>query len=181
VGAETVDAYGQGAGARGKARFGREKRVEGSWPKVRAADKLRLVIRRVICLLALLLICVASDTAQAKSRGVKWTKVDVPTGQYSRRVSHRLRRLLEKATKRVKWGSGDPLKLKARVTKLTWEKSEDVLRVTVTVVARIEGGKGARSHIRVGGRPRERTKLERQALKIVADGLVTRLSSLSRD
>jgi hypothetical protein len=48
------------------------------------------------------------------------------------------------------------------------------------VVARIEGGKGARSHIRVGGRLRERTKLERQALKIVADGLVTRLSSLSR-
>jgi len=147
---------------------------------LQVADKLRFVIRRVICLFALLLMCAAPATAQAKSRGVKWTKVDVPTGQYSRRVSHRLRRLLEKATKRAKWGKGDPLKLKARVTKLTWEKSEEVLRVTVTVVASIEGGKGARSHIGVGGRPRERTKLERQALKIVADGLVTRLSSLSR-
>ena len=153
---------------------------ERCWPELAVLTTLRIVLRRHILLFALLAVFVTPAPAQAKSRRVKWTKVQVTSGENARRVSHRLRRLLEKATKRVKWGRGEPIKLRARVTKLAWEKSDDVLRVTVTVVARIEGGKGARSHIRVGGRPRERTKLERQALKIVADGLVTRLSALSR-
>jgi hypothetical protein len=48
------------------------------------------------------------------------------------------------------------------------------------VVGRIEGGPSARSRIRLGGRPSERKKLEKDALKVVATGIVTRLAELAR-
>jgi ribosomal protein L35 len=144
---------------------------------------LGVVIRRLSFLIAVfvsLAVVALPSVADAKLRKIKWSRVEVPTSKHSKRVSSRLRHLLRKASKHAKWGKGDPVELRVRVTKLAWENKDDVLRLTLTVIGRIKGGKGARSHIRVGGRPREKRKLEGQALKIVADGLVTRLSALSR-
>jgi hypothetical protein len=117
---------------------------------------------------------------RADARRVRWQKIEVRKGDDASRVEKRLSRLLKNATKKAKWGKGDTVKLRARLTKLSWEKRDDVLRVSVTVVARIVGGKGARSHIRIGGKPSDRRKLEKQALKIVSDGLITRLSDMAR-
>jgi hypothetical protein len=103
----------------------------------------------------------------------------VRPGNDAKRVARRLKRLLGKASKNAKWGKGK-LKLSARVTQLEWEERDDVVRVSLTVVARIVGGPSARSHIRLGGRPSERSTLERDALRIVANGLVTRLAELAR-
>lgn len=121
----------------------------------------------------------SADAWARRVTRVEW--VDVKgKGDDAARVSKQLEKLLIAASRKAKWGKGPELKLTARVTKLEWESSEDVLRVSVTVVANIRGGKGARSHIRIGGRPSKRRQLEEQALKVVADGLVTRLSDLAR-
>ena len=133
-----------------------------------------------IVLTVLALVGVTTMDALAKARRVSWHKVEVPGEPDSKQVSRQFKRLLKQKSRRVKWGKGDQLKLHARVTKMQWRESKDVLRLTLTVVGRIEGGKGARSHIRVGGRPNQRKKLRTQALSIVAEGLVTRLSTLSR-
>jgi hypothetical protein len=106
--------------------------------------------------------------------------VAVRKGEDAKRVEANLRSILVKETRRAKWGDGDKLQLHARVTELVWEQDDDVLRVKVTVVARIAGGKSARSHIRLGGHLRERRKIEKQALGIVASGLVTRLAAIAR-
>ena len=129
-------------------------------------------------LLASLLLAAAPDAAAA--RKVTWSAVEVQAGDDSKAVARSLKKLLRRETKRAKWGKGKSLQLSARVTQLTWEKSDDVVRVTVTAFAKIDGGKGARSHIRIGGSPKERRKLLRQALSIVSSGLVTRLSTIAR-
>jgi hypothetical protein len=117
--------------------------------------------------------------AAARTR-VTWSKVEVRKGDDQKRVAESMTRLLVKASRKAKWGKGEPLELKANVTKLSWETRDDVVLVSVTVVAKISGGKTARSHIRIGGRPSDKRKLETQALGIVADGLVTRLSDIAR-
>jgi len=121
----------------------------------------------------------AAPSADAGTRA-KWTKVQVRAGDDATRVSKTLKKMLKRATRKAKWGRGKKLELSARVAKLSWEKREDAVLVSVTVLAKIAGSKGARSHIRIGGHPNKRRALEKQALRIVADGLVTRLSDIAR-
>ena len=137
--------------------------------------------RTALPLLAFGLLSLVSPAAQAARTQVRWTKVEVRAGDDAKRVARTLKRLLRKATRRAKWGRGKGrIALSAKVTRLKWVEDDEVLRVSVTVVARIAGGKRARSKIRIGGRPKRRRALEKEALKIVADGLVTRLSNITR-
>ena len=131
-------------------------------------------------LLSVALLGLMASDAEAKGRRVSWNKVVVTGEPESSQVSRQFKRLLKKKTRRAKWGKGEQLTLNARVTRMQWQKSDDVLRLTLTVVGKIQGGKGARSHIRVGGRPNQKKRLRKQAFAIVAEGLVTRLSALSR-
>ncbi len=138
--------------------------------------------RRLSCfgLLMVAALLTLSAPAQARKR-VEWSAVEVRSGDDAKRVAKLVRRLLKRATRRTKWGKPkSTVKLRAKVTKLHWDLDVDVLRLTVTMVASVEGGKTARSHIRVGGRASERRKLERQTLKIVVGGLVTRLADMVR-
>jgi hypothetical protein len=114
------------------------------------------------------------------ARKIKWTKVETRAGKDAKRLSLTFRKLLKKKSRRAKWGKGASLELSAKVVTLDWEESEEVLRIRIVVVAKIAGGKTARSKIRIGGRPNERRKLEKQALKIVSDGLVVRLATIAR-
>jgi hypothetical protein len=100
--------------------------------------------------------------------------------QATSHAARTLKTLLQEASRRAEWGKGRALRLSATITELTWERHEDVLRLEVAVVGRIAGGASVRSRIRVGGRPAERSKLERDALQIVSTGLVTRLADISR-
>ncbi len=111
---------------------------------------------------------------------VSWAKVQVRKGEDAARVAKRLRSYLKRETRHTKWGKHKRLKLDARVKKLHWEMRGDVVLVDITVLGRIKGGKTVRSSIRLGGRPNERGKLEKSALKIVAAGLVTRLANITR-
>jgi len=135
-------------------------------------------------LLGLLLVAVlltSSSPAQARRSRVEWSAVEVRAGDDAKRVAKMVRRMLKRAPRRAKWGkSKSTVKLTAKVTQLRWETHEDVLRLTVTMRASIKGGKTARSHLRVGGRPKKRRKLERQTLKIVVGGLVTRMADMVR-
>jgi hypothetical protein len=136
----------------------------------------------VSCFVAWVVLVTSLVAAPADAaRRFQWTDVVVRDGDDAKRVAKALRSLLERASHKAKWGRGNTVKLSARVTRFDWEEHDDVLRLTITVVARTELGKTARSHLRVGGRPSERRKIEREALGIVASGLVTRLSEIARE
>jgi hypothetical protein len=111
---------------------------------------------------------------------VDWTSVEASSATDSKRVEKQLRKLLTEASKRADWGKGPTLKLSASVRTMQWERQDDVLRLDVTVVGRIVGGPSARSRIRLGGRPSERSKIEKDALQVVATGIVIRLAELAR-
>jgi hypothetical protein len=148
---------------------------------------------------AVLLLALPPATAWAGHRQkIEWTAVDVrlrdrcpepraaatcsssPSSQGSSRAARMLKTMLQEASRKADWGKGPTLRLSASITELTWEQHDDVLRLEVAVVGRIVGAASVRSRIRVGGRPAERSKLEREALQIVSTGLVTRLADIAR-
>lgn len=133
----------------------------------------------LLALLVALVVSLASVDGLA-ARRIRWTRVEAPTAEGARQVTRALRRRLVTDSRHAKWGKGPRLELSATVETLSWTAQQDVLRISMTVVARIAGGKGARSHIRLGGRLTERRKLLRQALRIVSSGLVTRLAEIAR-
>lgn len=131
--------------------------------------------------LALTLAAMMAPPVAASPRSkVEWTKVDVPGRSDSAKLEKTLRALLMRASKRADFGRGKRIALRARVVELTSEEHGDVLRVSCTLLGRVEGGPSARSKIAFGGRPSEKTELEKQVLTTVANGVVARLAQIVR-
>ena len=55
-----------------------------------------------------------------------------------------------------------------------------MLKVRCTALGRLPAGKSARSHLAFGGNPRQRERVMKHVLEIVARGVVTRLAALER-
>ncbi len=104
---------------------------------------------------------------------------DVAGARYYRK---RLRRILKREVRRVKWGAGrkNTIQYRFAVTKLEVAIVDDVLRVRCTAIGRLPGGRKAKSHLSFGGDPRKKTKEISRVLEIVARGVVTRLAELER-
>jgi hypothetical protein len=118
--------------------------------------------------------------AAARAR-IDWSEVAVRDGADAKRVAKTLTSLLKKAGRHADWGKGkSQVRLKARVAKLEWQEQEGVVRLELAVIGRVESGPEVRSRIRVGGKPSDRAKIEREGLRIVAEGLVTRLAEIVR-
>jgi hypothetical protein len=114
---------------------------------------------------------------------VAFTRVEVRAGDDAARLGHELRGLLAQATRRAAFGPGGrktKIEVTARLVEFAVEERDGVLRVRCAMSGRIVGGRGARSKISFGGSPKDRAKLEKQVLKMVADGLVARLAQIAR-
>ena len=127
---------------------------------------------------------VTSPSYAGGSSKVSWGEVAVREGEDSARVAKELSKLLKTATKRADWGKRKDKKafyaLSAKVTKFEWQETAGVVHLDVVAVGKLKGGAGVKTKIRVGGKPTDRKKLEKDGLRIVAEGLVTRLAELVR-
>jgi hypothetical protein len=139
------------------------------------------VLALAVALALALAVALAAPAARAGGSRVEWAAVQIREGDDAPRIEKKLRALLQKAAKRAQWGKGDKLRLVVHVARLDWEDHDDVARVDVKAVARIEGAAPVRTRIRMGGHTRERRRLEEQALRVVAEGVVTRLSAMARE
>ena len=120
-------------------------------------------------------------SAFARGRAkVDWTKIEVPAGEDSARISRVLRKLLNDAVRGADFGKVQKVSASAHVVELTWEKRGDVLRMSCTIVGRLKDGPRARSRVSFGGSPAQRKELEKQVLTMVANGMVTRLAEMAR-
>ncbi len=132
--------------------------------------------------------CLAASTLLGSGRAlarptVAFTRVEVRAGDDAPRLGHELRSLLTQATRRASFGPGGrktKIDVTARLAEFTVEERDGVLRVRCAMTGHIVGGRGARSKISFGGSPKDRAKLEKQVLKMVADGLVARLAQIAR-
>jgi hypothetical protein len=111
---------------------------------------------------------------------IEWVRVDVPEGQDAARRTKIFKQALVQAARHASFGKAKAVALSVRITELTVEQHDDVLRITCTAMGRIKGGPGARSKISYGGDPEKRDELERQVLTMVANGLVARLAQIVR-
>jgi hypothetical protein len=114
---------------------------------------------------------------------VAFTRVEVRAGDDAPRLGHDLRAFLTQATRHANFGPGGKktkIDVTARLLEFSEEERDGVLRIRCAMSGRIVGGRGARSKISFGGSPRDRAKLEKQVLKMVADGLVARLAQIAR-
>jgi hypothetical protein len=125
-----------------------------------------------------------STTTMAHDASARTTveigEVSVPDGDAQKKETRRLRSALREAAKEADFGDVKSVTINAEIVEWNVEQNGDVLRVTCTLVGRLEGGKTARSHISYGGRPNERAKLEKAVVVMVARGLMTRLAQLAQ-
>lgn len=115
---------------------------------------------------------------------IKLDRLEFPTDlPESSALKKHLIRVLTREVRRVEWGAGRENRIEYRysVTELSLKREGDVLHVTCTSVGKLPGGRTAKSHLSFGGAARERYKLLKKVLEIVARGVVSRLAELERE
>ena len=133
----------------------------------------------VLALLGALLAATASPSELRASARVDITELTMPA-ESTAKLEKTLRTLLHRAAKPLNFGGGKRIEVTVRLTELSFEESNEVVRVTCTLVGRLKGGGTARSHISFGGSPKKRKELERQVLAMVSDGVMSRLAEMAR-
>lgn len=147
-----------------------------------------LLSRRAFSLLlgslAALAVVTQADTSEARRKPkVVWTDVELPESDRRQLRENELRKVLKREARRVQWGNPPDGTVEAsiKVTQFTVERRPDVVRVTCSAVGRLGKGPIVKTHFSFGGHPNRAAALESHMLLLVARGVVTRLSSISRE
>jgi hypothetical protein len=165
------------------------------------------VTRRILPLAFVAALAVAAPAVAASTPRVAWSEVAVRDGDDAARLAKLLGKQLSAATRRAEWkakrkprgaspalvkaSSSDaaartpakptpPVPLAAKVLRFDWSQASDVVHLDVAAIGRVARGPTVRTKIRLSGKPGERAKLEKDALRIVAEGLVARLAEIVR-
>jgi hypothetical protein len=108
------------------------------------------------------------------------SKLSLPKDHDSNQFERAVRKRLVATARKLDFGSAKKVEITAKITQYTIETSDDLVRVTCTLVGRLKGGGTARSHISFGDRPSRRKKLEAQVLKIATESVLIRLADMTR-
>jgi hypothetical protein len=130
------------------------------------------------------LVLAAPTTVDARERlKVVWTDVELPQSDRQAPREKELRAVLKREARRVQWGAPPDglVEVSIKVTEFSVQHRTDVVRVTCTAVGRLANGPQVKTHFSFGGRPDKAAALESQMLLLVGRGVVTRLSSISRE
>ncbi|MFO0615325.1 MAG: hypothetical protein U0414_22215 [Polyangiaceae bacterium] len=134
----------------------------------------------IVALLGALLLVIASPrVAFAKKAEFALTKLEVPddtTADFEKR----LRRLIRSTADHLDFGKSKRVEASLRLKEFKVEVTDELVRVTATLVGRLTEGGTARSHISFGAKPSKRKSLEKQVLRIVVDSVLTRLAEMAR-
>lgn len=114
---------------------------------------------------------------------VEWTEVVLPESDRKGVRTALLKGVLKKESRRADWGEQPDGKLQGvvKVVEFTVVRKEDVVRVTCTAVGKLSKGPAVRTHFSFGGHPHQQAKLEKTMLTLIAQGVITRLSSIARE
>lgn len=141
-------------------------------------------VSRRLALLGLGLSWLLPGVAEAKPKRPKlrWT-VLLPERSDQARVESVLREILEKESKKARWGKGHDEELEATIDmrELRSSVQGEVARVTCAAVGKVKGIGTARSKFSYGGRAAERLALEKHVMELVARGIIVRLAEMARE
>ncbi len=142
-------------------------------------------VRRLWLLVALAFAWVLAFEGQAHARtkveivSVVWAK-PTESAQRVKAVERSVRRHAAAAMKHLKFGEAGKARVTITIRDLQVIEDGDVLRMSCTLVGKLEGGGSARSKISFGGKLDERKKLERQVIAAAAEGLMVRLAEMAK-
>lgn len=136
------------------------------------------------------LFTLGASPADAKGSARKKAKLEISAVELSdaasvakerdKRVRSMIRRFATKSAKHLDFGETGRVEITLLVRELTVAEADGVLRVTCTIVGKLEGGKTAKSRLSFGGKPSRKKELEQQVLGAVTEGVMTRLAMLAR-
>lgn len=129
--------------------------------------------------------------AEAKTKvelaTVEWpSSKTVPAGDKPRdkardkKVRRAVRNHASHAAGKLDFGARGKITLTLVIQELEVVETDGLVRVTCTLVGKLNGGGRARSKLSFGGKPGDRKRIERQVLSAVTDGVMTRLAELSK-
>jgi hypothetical protein len=101
----------------------------------------------------------------------------IPEASYYKK---QLTRSLWRASHAADWGAGEGsvIEYRFRVDDLTIDAEADLIRVHCTATGELPGGKNATSRLSFSGPRAERRALVEKVLRIVAEGVITRLAQI---
>jgi hypothetical protein len=114
---------------------------------------------------------------------VKLDRLDFPDNfEGSAYFKRHLKTALGRAVRRAEWGGGreNTIEYRFSVSELSAKLEGGVLQVSCAAVGHLPGGQSAKSQLSFGGSPKERSKVVKKVLEIVAQGVITRLAELER-
>lgn len=143
------------------------------------------MLARRLALMMLGLVWLGGRDAEAKARKprIRWEIILVPERKDGARIEALLKEVLQKESKRARWGKhyDGVVDATVKVQTMTTSIEGDVARVTCSAVGKIDGLGIARSRFSYGGRAEQRAVLEKHVLELVARGIITRLAELARE
>jgi len=141
-------------------------------------------VSRRLTLLGLGLGLLTPGLALAKPRRpkIRWT-ILVPERKDQARIQYLLKEILEKESKKARWGKGytDDVDATIDVREFVSSTDHEIARVTCSAVGRIAGLGTTRSKFSYGGKVEQRAQLEKHVLELVARGIVVRLAEIARE
>jgi len=122
---------------------------------------------------------VAHAKAKVEITDVSWPGAPKDKGR-EKSVVRTLRRLATAASAHLDFGSAGKARVKLSLKRFELTEEEGLLRLSCEVVGKLDGGGTARSKIRLGAKPENRKKLERQALSATSDSVMVRLAEMAK-
>lgn len=117
--------------------------------------------------------------ALAKKAELAIAKLEVPDDSAAD-FEKRLRRMIRSSAEKLDFGRSKRVEATFKLKEFRVETTDDLVRVTATFVGRLKEGGTARSHISFGAKPAKRKSLEKQVLRLVVDGVLSRLAEMAR-
>lgn len=133
----------------------------------------------ILVLLGVLGIVIAPRVALASKAELSITKLEVPEDSAAD-FEKRVRRMIRASAGKLDFGKSKRVEASFKLKEFRVETSDGLVRVTATFVGRLGQGGTARSHISFGAKPAKRKSLEKQVLRLVVDGVLTRLAEMAR-
>lgn len=139
------------------------------------------------------LVALSSAWIAAPRRAEAKTKVELATVEWpgstsdkardksrDKRVRRTVRNHASHAAAKLDFGARGRVTLTLVIKELEVIETDGLVRVTCTLVGKLNGGGHARSKLSFGGKPADRKRIERQVLSAVTDGVMTRLAELAK-
>ena len=120
----------------------------------------------------------------ARPRGpkVRWT-IMLPERKDSPRLEGLLKEILEKETRKARWGKGYTGEVEATldIRGFSSRVGDGVVRVSCAATGKIRELGVARSRFSYGGKIEQQAQLEKHILELVSRGIIVRLAELARE